>query len=70
MKAFLSHSSKDKELVKRVAKGLSHHCTYDTFSFEVGAKTGDEIVRNLQKDFLFVFFISQNSLKSEWVKKS
>lgn len=70
MKAFLSHSSKDKVLVQKVAEGLSkQHCTYDTFSFEEGAKTGNEIAKNIQNNALFVFFISQNSLQSEWVKK-
>ncbi|MUV03885.1 TIR domain-containing protein [Flavobacterium rakeshii] len=69
-KAFLSHSSSDKELVRKVAKQLGvNNCTLDEISFEPGRKTLDEIFFELEKTDLFVLFISDKSLSSAWVKK-
>lgn len=69
-RAFLSHSSKDKILVEAVAKKLGNkYCIYDTFSFEEGQKNLDEIKKGLEDIDLFVIFLSNNSLESEWVKK-
>lgn len=69
-KAFLSHSSRDKILVEKIAEKLGEkRCVYDKFSFEAGMKTLDEIIRTLDETDLFVIFISDSSLESEWVKK-
>lgn len=69
-RAFLSHSSKDKILVEAVARKLGNkYCVYDTFSFEEGQKNLDEIKKGLEDTDLFVIFLSNNSLESEWVKK-
>ena len=69
-RAFLSHSSKDKILVEAVARKLGNkYCVYDTFSFEEGQKNLDEIEKGLEDTDLFVIFLSNNSLESEWVKK-
>ena len=71
IKAFLSHSSKDKDsYVRIVADKLLNKMSiiYDEYTFEIGNKTLDEIMNGLEKTELFVFFISDNSLKSEWVK--
>ncbi|OCL81891.1 toll/interleukin-1 receptor domain-containing protein [Arcobacter porcinus] len=72
IKAFLSHSSADKErFVRIVADKLRNKMNihYDEYTFEAGNKTIDEIFLGLEQTDLFVFFISDNSLKSEWVKK-
>jgi hypothetical protein len=71
MKAFLSHSSKDKDnYVRRVADWLGKdNIIYDEFTFEEGEKPLDEIIRGLDITELFVLFISNNSLNSDWVKK-
>jgi len=71
IKVFLSHSSKDKEnYVKNVANWLGKdNIVYDEFTFEEGEKTLDEIVKGLNKSSLFVVFLSENSLDSDWVKK-
>ncbi len=72
IKAFLSHSSSDKDkFVRIVADKLKnkHGIHYDEYTFEIGNKTIDEILEGLDKTDLFVFFISENSLESEWVKK-
>ncbi|WP_340103373.1 toll/interleukin-1 receptor domain-containing protein [Rhodohalobacter sp. 8-1] len=69
-KVFLSHSSKDKKYVRQVIKELrKSDIIYDEFSFEAGGKTLDEIMNGLNKTDLFVLFISENSLKSEWVER-
>lgn len=71
IKAFLSHSSKDKtEYVKKVAIALGRdNINYDEFTFEEGEKNLDEILRGLLESELFVIFLSKNSLQSEWVKR-
>jgi hypothetical protein len=71
IKAFLSHSSKDKDsYIRHVANWLGKDSiVYDEFTFEEGEKSLDEIFRGLEKTSIFVFFISNHSLESEWVKK-
>ncbi|MTI67837.1 MAG: TIR domain-containing protein [Firmicutes bacterium] len=71
MKAFLSHSSKDKEhYVEKVAKKIGKdRVVYDEFSFEKGLKSIEEIDRGLDASDLFVVFISENSINSKWVQE-
>lgn len=71
IKAFLSHSSADKEkFVRIVADRLNKmNIHYDEYTFEAGNKTMDEIFAGLQATDLFVFFISDDSLESKWVKE-
>ena len=69
-KVFLSHSSRDKELVRRVANILGNkNCTLDEISFEAGRQTLPEIFRELDSSDIFVLFISNDSLNSKWVEK-
>ena len=69
-KAFLSHSSKDKSIVRKVANQLGNkNCVLDEISFDPGRKTLDQIFRELDSSDIFVLFISNESLESEWVKK-
>ncbi|WP_193771390.1 TIR domain-containing protein [Candidatus Magnetaquicoccus inordinatus] len=67
--AFLSHSSKDKAgYVQIVSDRLAKNCqVYDKVTFESGMKTIDEIFIGLNATDLFVFFISESALQSEWV---
>ncbi len=68
-KAFLSHSSDDKTLVRRVANQLGpHHCVYDELTFEPGCKTLEEIFKGMEDSDIFVIFLSDKALKSDWVK--
>ena len=68
-KAFLSHSSADKALVRHIAKELGqHHCAYDEYSFSPGCKTLDEIFREMDESDIFVIFLSEKALLSEWVQ--
>lgn len=71
IKAFLSHSSKDKEnYVRNVANWLGkENIVYDEFTFEEGEKTLDQIMDGLGESELFVLFISNSALDSKWVKK-
>lgn len=70
LKAFLSHSSKDKKsYVELIAKYLGEDkVVYDEFTFEIGERSLDEILKNLLETELFVIFISENSLQSDWVR--
>lgn len=67
---FLSHSSKQKGYVEVVARNLGkQRVVYDAWTFEEGNKTLEEIYKGIDVTGLFVFFISQESLNSDWVKK-
>lgn len=70
MKAFLSHSSKDKEFVTKVAKELGRQfCVFDSFSFTTGKEFKRSIEEGLGESSVFVLFASQASLnKSLWVE--
>ena len=69
-KAFLSHRSKNKKrYVEIVARNLGQkNSIYDAISFEEGMKNYEEIIHGLDKTDLFVLFISDDSLNSEWVQ--
>ncbi|MGY8563865.1 TIR domain-containing protein [Paracidovorax citrulli] len=69
MKAFLSHSSADKEgYVRIVASHLqADDVVYDEVTFESGEITLNEIIRGLDESTVFCLFISDSSLESTWV---
>jgi hypothetical protein len=71
MKAFLSHSSADKEsYVGIVASRLAEEdIVYDEVSFEAGEQTINEIIRGLDESTVFCLFISNKSLDSDWVRQ-
>ncbi|MBJ8350238.1 toll/interleukin-1 receptor domain-containing protein [Streptococcus zalophi] len=73
-KVFLSHSSKNKELVNTIYSKLKsivgvESVIMDSFNFEEGRNTKEEIIYNLSKSDLFVIFLSEEALKSQWVKE-
>lgn len=68
-KAFLSHSSEDKTLVRKVGKLLnSSRREFDEETFDGGNRNSEEIFNSLSRSNLFVFFASSNSIESSWVK--
>lgn len=68
-KAFISHSSADKPLVEDVAKLVSAaRWEIDSFTFEGGKRSADEIMAALKRSDLFVLIASANSMGSDWVK--
>ena len=68
MKAFLSHSSRDKEFVTAVAKELGRQfCVVDIQTFQTGIEFKRSIEQGLDDSKLFVFFASKPSVESVWV---
>lgn len=69
-KAFLSHSSAQKDFVRKVADNLGpSRCVFDEYCFETGEKILEEILRTLSSSDLFVLFLSNEALDSEWVQR-
>ena len=69
-KVFLSYSRKQRGYVDIIAKRLGkQNVIYDTLTFEKCNKTLDEIFESIEESGIFVYFISEESLESEWVKK-
>lgn len=69
MKAFLSHSSRDKQFVRAVAKELGRQfCVYDEQAFATGEELKESIERGLDESSVFVLFASREALKSIWVE--
>lgn len=70
IKAFISHSSKQKsfalELVERLGRD---YCRIDCFDFQPAYKTIDEIYRAIDTSTVFVLLVSQDSLNSIWVQE-
>ena len=70
IKCFLSHSSKDKERYVRI---VSRHLrkevrVFDEETFEKGMGPIEEIINGLDESSLFVIFLSDTALNSDWVK--
>ncbi len=69
LKAFLSYSSKQRGYTEIVAKNLGKsNIVFDIWTFEEGNKTIDEIFQGLSETGVFVLFLSNEALESEWVK--
>lgn len=69
-KVFLSHSSHDKDYVEYIANQFGRdYCVYDSMCFEAGMKNIDEIFREMNNTSIFVIFISNSALESDWVQK-
>jgi len=68
-KAFLSHSSKDKKIVREVCSLLTaSRREFDEETFEGGKRNAEEIFNSLSRSDLFVLFASNNALvSSHWV---
>jgi len=68
-KAFLCHSSTDKEYVRTIARWLGRaQVVLDEISFSPGQDFRDEIRRRLSESALFVFLVSRAALESVWCK--
>ena len=68
-KIFLSHSSMDKPYVSQIAKLFGRdRCVYDNMCFEAGMQSLDEIYREMDRSSIFVLFISDAALNSDWVQ--
>lgn len=68
MKAFLSHSSLNKDYVEAVALELGRQfCVFDKFAFHSGIEFKTSIERGLDDSSIFVLFASPEALASLWV---
>ncbi|MES9899733.1 MAG: TIR domain-containing protein [Sedimenticola sp.] len=70
IKCFLSHSSIDKErYVRIVIRHLRKEVrVFDEETFEKGMGPIEEIINGLDESSLFVIFLSDTALNSDWVK--
>lgn len=69
IKAFISHSSAQKEYVRELVDSLGRdYCIVDCYNFAPAYKTMDEIFRKIEQSTVFVLLISKESLDSDWVK--
>lgn len=69
MKVFLSHSSKDKALVRSINEKLGNDLTwFDAMEIDNGDRIPDKVCEGLEKCTHFVLFWSENSAKANWVK--
>jgi hypothetical protein len=69
MRAFLSHSSRDKPLVETVASRLGGaNIELDSLTFEHGLPNAQAIQEALKRSSLFVLFLSTDALASSFVE--
>ncbi len=70
-KIFFSHSSRQKNIVNEVVDRYigRDFSVVDSFAFDAGKKLTDEIKKSISTSDVFVLFISNESLESEWVKE-
>ena len=68
---FISYSSKDSHVVHGYAKYLEqqgYSVWYDVKGLFVGSEFSQEIVTAIEHSKLFIFFSSENSNRSDWIK--
>lgn len=70
IKAFISHSSVQKNFVKKLVDNLGRdYCIVDCYNFESAYRTLDEIYRKIEQSTVFVLLISREALESDWVRE-
>jgi len=68
IKAFISHSSKQKKFALDLVENLGRDfCKIDCYNFEPAYKSIDEIYKAIDTSTVFVLLISKDALKSDWV---
>jgi hypothetical protein len=69
MRAFLSHSSKDKAFVNDVARALGGaNLELDEVTFQHGLTNAEAIFKAVERFDLFVVFFSRSSISSAYIK--
>jgi len=71
LKIFFSHSSRDKAAVREIKSQMYDFLDIwlDEGELLPGENLEEEIVKSIQESDLFVLFISEYSINSEWVKR-
>lgn len=68
-RAFLSHSTTDKQFVRAVANALGRQvCLFDEQVFEDGEQFKDAIETMLDESSVFVLFVGEDTLERIWVQ--
>lgn len=70
-KAFISHSSTDKEIAERLAKDLMNQgidAWFDKWEIMPGDSLRRKIEQGISEASHFIVLLTENSLKSEWVQ--
>ncbi len=68
IKAFISHSSKQKQFALDLVESLGRdYCMIDCYNFEPAFKSIDEIYKAIDTSTVFVLLISKEALSSVWV---
>ncbi len=68
-RAFLCHSSDDKEYVRVLASRLTRaRVVFDELAFQPGQDFRNEIRKHLSASGLFVFIASRSALDSAWCR--
>jgi len=68
-KTFISHSSKDKEIVNELAEKLHEtNVWFDLWDMEVGDELSEKIETGIDEAKNFLIVLSKNSVKSSWVR--
>jgi tetratricopeptide (TPR) repeat protein len=68
-KTFISHSSKDKALVLKIAEKLKNAGVwFDMWDMDAGDVLSDKIESGIDEAKNFLIILSQNSINSSWVK--
>lgn len=69
LRAFLSHSSAQKDFVDAVARELGRQfCVFDKYTFRTGDDLHEAIRRGLTDSTIFVLFASREAGQSPWVQ--
>lgn len=71
-KVFISHSSKDKTLVDKLANDLISHgiyVWYDEWEIFAGHDIVEKVYDGIQDSNYFALVLTQNAIKSKWVKE-
>lgn len=70
IKAFISHSSEQKQFVLDLVETLGRdYCIVDCYNFSSAYQTINEIYDKIDKSTVFVLLLSKASLSSKWVKE-
>lgn len=70
IKAFISHSSKQKKYVAELVNIIGKDCCIvDCYDFDAAYKSLNEIYAKIDACTIFVFLVSKDSLESDWCKK-
>jgi hypothetical protein len=72
IRAFLSHSHADKEVVYRVKNELDRHGIFtwiDEFQIGIGESIRQEIDKGISSSNFLVLFLSKKAIESEWVQR-